>query len=52
MQVGWKRVNQDDLGNRHACEAKMVEHLLEGENVVIDRCNFDKKQRKHWTGKL
>ncbi|KAI0566668.1 P-loop containing nucleoside triphosphate hydrolase [Gracilaria domingensis] len=46
--VGWVRVSQDDLGNRRKCELQTVQLLREGRNVVIDRCNFDKSQRKHW----
>jgi hypothetical protein len=23
--------------------------LMRGESVIIDRCNFDRKQRQHWT---
>ncbi|CAN8074735.1 unnamed protein product [Agarophyton chilense] len=47
-EVGWARVSQDELGNRRKCETKTVRHLRDGLNVIIDRCNFDKSQRKHW----
>lgn len=48
---GWgKRVSQDDLGSRAAVERTVVEELLAGRNVIIDRCNFDASQRKHWIG--
>lgn len=50
-EVGWKRVSQDELGSRSKCESKVVEHLCKGMNVVVDRCNFDKSQRKTWLGK-
>lgn len=46
--VGWARVSQDDLGSRQRCEAKTVEYLVNGRNVVIDRCNFNGNQRKNW----
>ncbi|CAO3661446.1 unnamed protein product [Umbelopsis vinacea] len=44
----WKRVNQDDLGSRPACEHATKRHISKGFNVVIDRSNFDPKQRKTW----
>lgn len=52
MDANWgRRVSQDELGNRILCESAMVRALLAKRNVVIDRCNFDKKQRQHWIGK-
>eukprot|EP00177_Eucheuma_denticulatum_P008300 GFKZ01015101.1.p1 GENE.GFKZ01015101.1~~GFKZ01015101.1.p1 ORF type:complete len:185 (+),score=19.66 GFKZ01015101.1:117-671(+) len=39
---------QDELGNRVNCEQLTVASLLNGKDVVVDRCNFDKTQRKHW----
>lgn len=44
----WKRISQDDLGSRQACELTAQRALREGLNVVIDRCNFDRSQRKTW----
>ncbi|CAO3696864.1 unnamed protein product [Umbelopsis ramanniana] len=44
----WKRVNQDDLGSRPACEHATKHHIAKGFNVVIDRSNFDSKQRRTW----
>ncbi|KAF9438341.1 hypothetical protein BGZ76_008483 [Entomortierella beljakovae] len=45
------RINQDDLGDRMACEDLAIS-TLQGNNrtqsVVIDRCNFDQDQRKVW----
>lgn len=46
--VGWVRVNQDESGNRYACETQTKAALLDGRDVVIDRCNFDRTQRAHW----
>jgi len=46
---GWIRVNQDDLGNRRACETLTMNSLKEGKSVIIDRCNFDFSQRSTWT---
>ncbi|KAF9963660.1 hypothetical protein BGZ65_001486 [Modicella reniformis] len=45
------RISQDDLGDRHACEAIAMSALQvkdRTQSVVIDRCNFDQKQRKTW----
>ncbi|KAL1917359.1 uncharacterized protein VTP21DRAFT_5015 [Calcarisporiella thermophila] len=43
----WVRVNQDDLGSRQACES-LARASLPRNNVVIDRCNFDNRQRGVW----
>jgi predicted kinase len=43
------RINQDELGNRKACEAKAREVLAAGKCPIIDRCNFDWSQRQKWT---
>lgn len=40
------RVNQDALGSRGACEELTREVLEEGKCPIIDRCNFDPKQRR------
>jgi hypothetical protein len=48
---GWVRINQDDVGSRSACETMSRRALLDGRDVVIDRCNFDVAQRAHWVGK-
>lgn len=45
---GWVRVCQDDLGSRANCERDTRRALLAGRDVVVDRCNFDAAQRKHW----
>ncbi|GJN90214.1 hypothetical protein Rhopal_003213-T1 [Rhodotorula paludigena] len=44
----WVRVNQDDLGDRRACEQLCRRSLQEGKSVVVDRQNFDPGQRRHW----
>ncbi|KAG0305676.1 hypothetical protein BGZ98_003756 [Dissophora globulifera] len=47
------RINQDDLGDRAACEALMMSALQakdRTQSVIIDRCNFDQDQRKVWVG--
>ncbi|CAG8564071.1 8012_t:CDS:2 [Paraglomus brasilianum] len=45
---GWVRVSQDDLGTRNACEDLTKYRLKQNENVIIDRCNFNKSQRRTW----
>ncbi|KAF9977316.1 hypothetical protein BGZ73_006357 [Actinomortierella ambigua] len=44
------RINQDDLGDRRACEDVALSALTskDRKSVVIDRCNFDASQRKVW----
>ncbi|KAF9424674.1 hypothetical protein BGZ94_007988 [Podila epigama] len=45
------RINQDDLGDRQACEAMTLSALQakdRTQSVIIDRCNFDADQRKVW----
>ncbi|ORY78016.1 AAA domain-domain-containing protein [Leucosporidium creatinivorum] len=44
----WSRVNQDDLGDRRACEAMVRSGLAAGKSVVVDRQNFDEAQRRTW----
>lgn len=46
--TGYTTVNQDSLGNRKKCEKKMKYLLQQGRRVVVDRCNFDAKQRATW----
>jgi atypical dual specificity phosphatase len=41
-------VNQDALGDRKACIEAATAALEAGKDVVIDRCNVNKSQRKHW----
>ena len=43
-----ERVSQDDLGSRVACEEAVRKALERGAAVVVDRCNFDVKQRSTW----
>ncbi|OZJ03627.1 hypothetical protein BZG36_03732 [Bifiguratus adelaidae] len=45
----YTRINQDDLGSRQVCE-DTVQHVLSTSSAcpVIDRCNFDHRQRKTW----
>jgi predicted kinase len=42
------RVNQDALGSRGACEELTMTVLEEGKCPIIDRCNFDPKQRRNF----
>ena len=41
----WARVCQDQLGNRAKCERSLQAALAQKQNCIIDRCNFDRKQR-------
>jgi predicted kinase len=56
-------VNQDELGDRRACENLILNHLAHqslstndsGDDahastvtVLVDRCNFDQRQRQTW----
>jgi predicted kinase len=45
---GYVRINQDTLGNRQACIDEMVRLLSEKKDVIIDRVNSTKQQRKFW----
>ena len=42
------RVNQDELGDRWACESAVATALRSGRSVCVDRCNFNAEQRAHW----
>jgi len=44
----WYRVNQDEMGSRHNCEQRAKEAFLLGKSVIVDRCNFDLRQRSTW----
>lgn len=46
--IGWVRVNQDELGTRKKCESIVTNGLNQGKSVVVDRCNFDYEQRHHF----
>jgi atypical dual specificity phosphatase len=49
MPWKYKRINQDSLGNRRACEELCRSTILrDGKCPVIDRCNFNPMQRKHF----
>ena len=42
------RINQDELGNRRECERLCRNALARGKVPIIDRCNFDLSQRRHF----
>ncbi|PLW21997.1 hypothetical protein PCANC_04347 [Puccinia coronata f. sp. avenae] len=42
------RISQDVLGKRQVCEAVARRSLREGKSIIIDRQNFDRKQRSTW----
>jgi hypothetical protein len=39
---------QDLFGNRKQCQVEAERALSFGSSVIIDRCNQDESQRKHW----
>lgn len=41
-------INQDNLGSRKACLKRMEEALKYGRDVIIDRTNINKQQRKYF----
>eukprot|EP00538_Stauroneis_constricta_P000908 CAMPEP_0119554576 /NCGR_PEP_ID=MMETSP1352-20130426/7032_1 /TAXON_ID=265584 /ORGANISM="Stauroneis constricta, Strain CCMP1120" /LENGTH=307 /DNA_ID=CAMNT_0007601189 /DNA_START=23 /DNA_END=946 /DNA_ORIENTATION=+ len=49
MPYKYVRINQDELGNRRACEALCRQTIDAKKCPIIDRCNFDEKQRRVWT---
>jgi predicted kinase len=42
------RVSQDDLGSKKECINAFTIAIKAGKSVVVDRCNFNRKQRKEW----
>eukprot|EP00955_Chlamydomonas_euryale_P113360 366212-Chlamydomonas_euryale.AAC.24 len=42
------RMPGDTLGNRQECEQALHRALLAGKSAVVDRCNFDERQRDNW----
>ena len=44
----WRRISQDVLGTRQRCIKAAQKAVRSGENVLVDRCNFDAQQRSHW----
>lgn len=41
-------ISQDELGDRKKCEAACSRALAAGQSVVVDRCNHNMAQRRHW----
>lgn len=41
-------INQDTMGNRYACLEAFRKALKDDKNVIIDRCNINKMQRRIW----
>lgn len=46
----WKysRVNQDELSSRQKCINRTKRILRDGLSPIVDRCNFDPQQRRHF----
>jgi DNA polymerase III delta prime subunit len=45
---GWLHYTQDAFKSRKTMESYCLEALWKGYNLIVDRCNFDSAQRKHW----
>jgi len=45
---GFVRINQDELKSRDECAIKTKDCIKRGEDVLIDRVNWDKRQRQVW----
>lgn len=45
---GYEYINQDELGNRRKCIGIFKTYLKANKNVIIDRTNINKMQRKIW----
>lgn len=44
----WARVNQDEMKSRKSCESSARRALAVGQNLVVDRLNFNIQQRSGW----
>lgn len=44
----YSRISQDDLGSRGACINKFIELAKEKRDIIVDRTNVTRKQRKLW----
>jgi DNA polymerase III delta prime subunit len=49
---GWQHYTQDAFKSRKSMESYCVDALWKGHNLIVDRCNFDAAQRKHWIDML
>ena len=45
---GWVTYTQDQFNSRRTMESYCFDALSKGYNLIVDRCNFDEHQRKHW----
>lgn len=45
---GLKYVNQDELGSRDKCAEEATKLFNSGFDVIIDRTNIDRRQRRNW----
>ena len=45
---GYYRINQDDLGSRDKCVEEFKQAADAGKDIIIDRCNVNKAQRRLW----
>lgn len=42
------RINQDEMGSRDACAMQAKNYIELGKDIIIDRVNFDRRQRQVW----
>eukprot|EP00980_Cylindrotheca_fusiformis_P008186 scaffold1734_cov196-Cylindrotheca_fusiformis.AAC.8 len=48
MPYKFERVNQDELKTRQECVKMATQALEQRKCVIVDRCNFDMRQRQTW----
>lgn len=48
----WAWYTQDQFQSRKVMETYCREALSQGYHLIVDRCNFDVEQRKHWIGMI
>lgn len=46
--TAYHRINQDELGDRAACIKQMTIALEHNWNVIVDRTNTTRQQRRYW----
>lgn len=48
LRDGHVYVCQDEMGSRESCINAVAKALSEGQSVIVDRTNCDRRQREHW----
>lgn len=44
----WVIISQDDLGSKEECDVLLDKSIKNKKNIIIDRCNVTKNDRKYW----